>query len=168
MLKIFSLCRLEDFLYLVIRIYSLYLLWYLFLLFHLFNDSTQNQVCVGVKEWISSILASINVETPLTTLSALDSNHFCWADSAFQGQRCNQYSTERISILGSKKMWVGPPHPTLIWSQPGLEPATLQRSLAYEAEATLTHLQHCQPTTLFLQGCHLHTLLHCYTSDNGK
>ena len=42
--------------------------------------------------------------------------------------------------LGNKLITinVGLPHPTLIWSQPGLELATQQRSFAYEAETMLT------------------------------
>ena len=39
-------------------------------------------------------LASINVVTPLTTLRVLGSNYYCWADSALQGQRSNQYTTK--------------------------------------------------------------------------
>ena len=35
---------------------------------------------------------------------------------------------------------MGPPHPTLIWSQHDLEPATQQRLFAYEAETMLTKL----------------------------
>ena len=40
----------------------------------------------------SGKLASLNVVTPLTTLSASGSNQHCWADSALQGQRSNQYA----------------------------------------------------------------------------
>ena len=48
--------------------------------------------------------------TPLTTLTVLGSNHNCWADSALQGQRSNQFQsmTELYKLLSSQRSRLRP------------------------------------------------------------
>ena len=51
-----------------------------------------------------------------------------WIDDVFQLDRLKNRTHKAQNFLGNlytlASINVGPPHPTLIWSQPGLEPTT--------------------------------------------